>query len=88
MEEKITYLHSNAIKPFLIDKNKLHRIAYVADCIITANGSNFMAERMTKLTSTKNGFSSAKKHWKSIWHKERKEIATILSKHVKARCIL
>ena len=41
MDEKIIHPHTNAIKPFLTDENKLHRIAYAADHVITVNGGSF-----------------------------------------------
>ena len=55
-DEKIIHPHSNAIKPFLTDENKLHRIAYVADHVITANGQSFYDDMYNKIHVNKKGF--------------------------------
>lgn len=38
MNEKVIHPHSNSIKPFLTDENKLHRLAYAADHVIDVDG--------------------------------------------------
>ena len=38
MHEKVIHPHSNAIKPYLTDEHKLHRLAYAADHVIEVDG--------------------------------------------------
>ena len=81
MDEKIIHPHTNAIKPFLTDENKLHRIAYAADHVITVNGGSFYDGMYNEIHVDEKWFFISKETQRD---KERKEMVTILSENVKA----